>query len=162
MKLKIGTIAVCTISLVIILSIMSLVSAQVWEPCIIDAYGTEVDDEMEAGILRFTAVAPPTGSEISNTITVTDGNTGENHTITLADGDSVSMNYENSIYKEIQVAPEAGHYTIYYEGTATFVSVNSDPIPEFSSILIVPLFLIATSLAIAYRRKRNSLSTNNS
>lgn len=158
MKLKIGSIAVCTISLVIIFSSMPLIFAQdqTWDSCIIDAYGIEVDDEFEAAILRFTAVAPPTGSEVTNTITVMDDGTGENHTITLVDGDSVSMNYENTIYKEIQVAPEAGHYTIYYEGSATFVSVNSEPIPEFSSILIVPLFLITTVLALVYRRKRTS------
>ena len=159
MKLRIRILAVLAIS-IIIFSSMPLIFAQdqTWESCIIDAYGIEVDDELEASILRFTAVAPPTGSEIPNTITVIDNDTGENHTITLADGDSVSMNYENPIYKEIQVAPEVGHYTIYYEVVATFISINSEPIPEFSSLIIIPLFLMVTVLGIFYRRKRASLS----
>ena len=158
MKLKIETIAVCAISFVIIFSSMASVFAQsqIWESCIIYAYGTDVDDEAEAGILRFTAATPPTGSDIPNTIYVMDDDTGENYTITLADGDSVSMNYQFPEYKEIDVAAEADHYTIYYQGTATYVSVNSTAIPEFSSILIVPLFLIATVLAIVYRKKRIS------
>ena len=145
MKLKIGTIVVCAISFVIIFSSIASVFAQsqIWESCIIYAYGTDVDDEAEAGILRFTAATPPTGSDIPNTIYVMDDDTGENYTITLADGDSVSMNYQFPEYKEIDVAAEADHY-------------NSTAIPEFSSMLIVPLFLIATVLTIVYRKKRTS------
>ncbi|MEJ2281683.1 MAG: hypothetical protein P8X97_07250 [Candidatus Bathyarchaeota archaeon] len=162
MKLKIGSMIVCAICLVIIFSSMPLIFAQdqAWGTCVVDAYGTEVDDEVEAGILRFTAAAPPTGSNIANIIYVVDENTGENFTIILAEGDQVSMNYQYPIYKEINAGTEADHYTIYYEGEATFVSVNSEPIPEFSSVIIAPLFLIGTVLAIVYRRKRTSLTNS--
>ena len=158
MKVKIGLIVACTMFLVIVLFNVPSIFAQErnWESCRISAYGTEVEEEFEVSLIRFTVVLPPTGSEITNTIEVMDSVTRENITITLSDGDRVSINYEDVIYQNIEVASEANHYTISYEGGATFISVNSTEIPEFASIVIIPMFMIATLIALVYRRKRSS------
>ena len=158
MNVKIGLSVVCTIFLVIVLFNVPSMFAQerTWESCKISAYGTEVEEEFEVNLIRFTAVVPPTGSEITNTIEVMDSVTRENITITLSEGDRVSINYEDVIYQNVEVAPEEDHYTITYEGGATFISVNSTEIPEFSSIVIIPMFMIATLIALVYRRKRSS------
>ena len=158
MNVKIGLSVACTMFLVIVLFNVPLMFAQerTWELCQISAYGTEVEDEFEVSLVRFTAVVPPTGSEITNTIKVMDSDTGENITINLSDGDRVSLNYEDVIFKNIMVAPVENHYSIYYEGGATFISINSAEIPEFASIVIIPMFMIATLVALVYRRKRSS------
>ena len=158
MKLKTGFIVVSTVLLIITLFNVPSIFAQeqIWEDCQVIAYGTNIFEDHEVESFTFTAAAPPAGSEIPNTISVMDLDTGENHTITLSAGDNVLVIYRDPINKYIEVAAEAGHYTILYEGAATFISINSAAIPEFSSILIIPMFMIATLLAIAYKKKRIS------
>ncbi len=158
MKLKTGFIVVSTVLLIITLFNVPSIFAQeqIWEDCQVIAYGTNIFEDHEVESITFTAAAPPAGSEIPNTISVMDLDTGENHTITLSAGDNVLVIYRDPINKYIEVAAEAGHYTILYEGAATFISINSAAIPEFSSILIIPMFMIATLLAIAYKKKRTS------
>ncbi|MEJ2113471.1 MAG: hypothetical protein P8X62_07220 [Flavobacteriaceae bacterium] len=158
MKLKTGFIIVSTMLLIITLFNVPSIFAQeqVWEDCQVIAYGTNIFEDHEVESFTFTTAAPPAGSEIPNTISVMDLDTGENHTITLSAGDNVLVIYRDPINKYIEVAAEAGHYTILYEGAATFISINSAAIPEFSSILIIPMFMIATLLAIAYKKKRTS------
>ena len=156
MKLKIGLLVAGTIFLVIALFNVPLIftQAQFWDYCHIDAYGIEAEDELEVKSLSFTIVAPPTGSDIPNTISVRNNNSGENYTDTLVPGDKIYVIYEDAITKELEDAPVEDHFTIFYEGSATYVSINSVIIPEFTSILIIPMFMIATLLAIVYRRRR--------
>ena len=160
MKLKIGSIAICTMLLVIIFSSMPLIFAQsqIWETCQISAYGTAIEEDIEVKSFRFTTVTPPAGLEIPNTIYMMDNDNGENYTITLAEGDVVVVNYEDVNIMDFEVASEQSRWTILFDGSVSFVSVNSTPIPEFSTILIVPMFVLATLLAIIYRRKRVSPS----
>ena len=160
MKLKIGSIAICTVLIVIIFSSMPLIFAQgqIWETCQISAYGTAIEEDIEVKSFRFTTVTPPAGLEIPNTIYMMDNDNGENYTITLAEGDVVVVNYEDINIMDIEVASEQSRWTILFDGSVSFVSVNSTPIPEFSTILIVPMFVLATLLAIIYRRKRVSPS----
>ena len=158
MNVKIGLSVACTMFIVIVLFNVPSMFAQerTWDSCQISAYGTDIEEEFEVNLLRFTAVVPPTGSEITNSIEVMDLGTGENVTINLSDGDRVSLIYEDVIYQNVEVAPEANHYTITYDGGANFISVNSVEIPEFASIVIIPMFMIATLIALVYRRKRSS------
>ena len=160
MKLKIGSIAICTMLIVIIFSSMPLIFAQgqIWETCQISAYGTAIEEDIEVKSFRFTTVTPPAGLEIPNTIYMMDNDNGENYTITLAEGDVVVVNYEDVNIMDFEVASEQSRWTILFDGSVSFVSVNSTPIPEFSTILIVPMFVLATLLAIIYRRKRVSPS----
>ena len=160
MKLKIGSIAICTVLIVIIFSSMPLIFAQgqIWETCQISAYGTAIEEDIEVKSFRFTTATPPSGLEIPNTIYMMDNDNGENYTITLAEGDVVVVNYEDINIMDIEVASEQSRWTILFDGSVSFVSVNSTPIPEFSTILIVPMFVLATLLAIIYRRKRVSPS----
>lgn len=160
MKLKIGSIAICTVLIVIIFSSMPLIFAQsqIWETCQISAYGTAIEEDIEVKSFRFTTVTPPAGLEIPNTIYMMDNDNGENYTITLAEGDVVVVNYEDVNIMDFEVASEQSRWTILFDGSVSFVSVNSTPIPEFSTILIVPMFVLATLLAIIYRRKRVSPS----
>jgi hypothetical protein len=48
---------------------------------------------------------------------------------------------------------EPDHFTITFEGEARYVRLNKVDIPEFPPIIIVPLFMTATLLALIYRRK---------
>ena len=158
MKLKSGSIIVCTMFLVIIFSSMPLILAQeqIWETCQISAYGTEIEEDLEVKHFKFTTATPPSGSEIPNTIYIMDNDSGENYTVTLEAGDVVSVIYEDANVIEINVAPEQARYTIEFDGSVSFVSINSINIPEFPIIFIVPMFIAATLLALIYRRKRLS------
>ncbi|MCJ7614191.1 hypothetical protein MUO71_05445 [Candidatus Bathyarchaeota archaeon] len=158
MKLKIGFIVASTLFLVIALFNAPLTFAQVglWDSCQILAYGTNIEEDHEVGSFSFIAAVPPTGSEITNSIAVMDYDSGENYTIILSEGDIVLVIYDTVISMNIEVASEADHYTILFEGSADYVSINSAVIPEFPTILIIPMFMTATLLAIIYRRKRTS------
>jgi len=160
MNKKIGLIVSMILFLVIALFSSPLTFAQSagWAEVQISAYGTNlVEGDPVPETFSFTVVVPPSGSEITNTVYVLNEDTGENYTKTLAPGDIVVASYIGmSPQVSIINAAEPDHYIISYDGEATGVSINSTYIPEFSPILIVPMFIAATLLAIFYRRKRTS------
>lgn len=129
-----------------------------WDWCIISAYGTNlVEGETSPQSFKFTVVTPPTGVESTNTIYLERG-TEENYTYDLFPGDEVDLNYidaEVDTYSFVE-SSEANHFVILYEGEARTITVNRQSIPEFSSIFIVPVFMVATLLAFFYRRKNKS------
>ena len=141
---------------------VSLTSAQVknWDYCKISAYGDRLNDYSESTSnnerFEFYVAAPPTGSNITNTIEVLNYDTGENYTQNLSANNVVYVDYQfrNPIQKSLSQAAEPDHYVIIYEGEVAAVTVNRIDIPEFSPILILPLFMTATIMALIYKRKR--------
>ena len=49
---------------------------------------------------------------------------------------------------------EPNYKFINFEGRVWVATVNGTQIPEFPAILIAPLFMAATLLALVYRKKR--------
>ena len=139
---------------------VSLTSAQQlwWDYCNVSAYGNDrlIYDFENFKSFEFTVVAPPSGSEITNTINVVHNETGENYTKNLAIGDRVIVRFDNyaPIRNDIVAGEESGCYEYLFEGKAV-VSINGVDIPEFSPIIFVSMFNAGTILAIVYRKKRN-------
>ena len=164
MKLKIGLIAVSTLFLVTALICVPLTFAQTnyWDYAKVSAYGKNLEDFQTSTSNReryeFTVVVPPTGSEITNTIEVMDDDSGENYTINLSVNDVVRVNYQNTnpSVNSLDPAAQSLHFNINYEGEVTGLTINTVDVPEFPPILTIPLFMIATLLALVYRRKRTS------
>jgi hypothetical protein len=154
-KIKFATFSVLILVLVLYCIPISFAQNE-WDYCIISAYGTNlVEGETSPQSFKFTVVVPPTGMEIPNTISLERG-TEENYTYDLLPDDEVDLNYidaEIDTYSFVQ-SSETDHFIILYEGEARTLRVNRQVIPEFSSILVAPLFLAVTLLAIIYRRKR--------
>ena len=157
----ISTLCICTL-----LFNASLTFGQrSWNYCKIDAYGTNLNNYSDSSTnqerYEFTVASPPAGSDISNTIEVADFGTGENFTETLSPGQVVYFNYQYTNFEINNVtAAESGFWTIEYLGDITEITINNVDIPEFSSIIILPLFITVTLLAIIYKRKRTSQNTN--
>ncbi len=161
MNRKIAIISVCTLFLIISSMSAPLTFAQVdyWEYCKISVYAKALDDYSTSSTntqrYRFTVATPPTGSEITNTIECMNSGTGENFTDTLEDGDIVYLNYLDlvPIENRAEQAEEPNHFIINYEGEVLDLTINNVLIPEFSPILIAPMFIAVTLLALIYRRK---------
>ncbi len=137
-----------------------LTSAQelTWNWCEVSAYGTDlVESQPPVGGFTFIAVAPPSGSNIPNTVLVINEVTNENYTMDLQPGDELQVNlmdFEITRYNFTQTE-NSNNYIIFYQGEAGPVRINRQLIPEFSTILIVPLSVAITLLAILYRKKRS-------
>jgi hypothetical protein len=159
MSKKIYFFGFSTLLLVIALLNVSLTFGQIyWEYCKVSAYGTNVIEEEIGTIERtiFNVAVPPLGSEITNTVEVINYDSGEHYTMDLPIGANVIIRYD-FIAPDINIvepAAESGHFNIYYEGAVERVRINGIDVPEFSPILIAPMFMIATLLALIYRRKR--------
>jgi hypothetical protein len=84
--------------------------------------------------------------------------TGENYTKNIGVGDFVTVRWDGYVPEgySIEMAGDSVHSTISFEGEVFNVAINYTDIPEFSPILILPMFITATLLAIVYRRKRTS------
>jgi len=153
---KICFLGFSTLVLIIAFLIVSLTFAQdEWDYCTISAYGTFLEEPGEYGFTFITA-DPPTGSEIPNTIYVVRYSSGENYTNTLSSGDRVQVSILDAVVDimDFTETSEPDHFIITFEGEARYVRLNQVDIPEFPPILIVPLFMTATLLALIYRRKR--------
>jgi hypothetical protein len=124
--------------------------------CQVSAYGTNVLENEFAGSVNFDVVTPPSGSNISNTIIAQDLNSGENYTINLSPDENVLINFSFQVVEsyDLIAASEPDNYYITYVGEAIWLQVNGTEVPEFPPILIVPMFIAVTLLAILYRRKR--------
>ena len=131
-----------------------------WDYAKVSAYGTYYDDFLTSTTnterFEFTVAVPPSGSEITNTVEVRDNDSGENYTITLQIGNVVRVDYQNTspLVNRVDQTPGSLNYIIDYEGDVASITINAIDIPEFPSILLVPLFMTVTLLAIIYRRKR--------
>ena len=163
MNKKIGLLFFCTLFLVTALVCVPLTLAQIrWDYCKVDAYGTNLNDYSDSTTnterFSFTVATPPAGSEITNTIEVRNNDGSGNFTETLEFGQTILVDYLNSVPSRNNVDPaaESNYFIIDYEGEVSSVTINSVDIPEFSTILIVPMFIAATLLAMVYRRKRTS------
>ena len=160
MNKKVILIVFTTLFLVIAIFSTPLTFAQLrhWDYCKVSAYGTNFSEEEIDTIVRFyfNAISPPAGSEITNTIYVINYDTGENYTKNLEVGDYVVVRYDDYSPLVYEMTPDVNGVTIRFEGEVFNTGLNNTPIPEFSPILIVPMFITATLLALAYRRKRTS------
>ncbi len=160
MNKKIGSFIAFSFLLIIVLSCVPLIFSQqdeAWDWCIVSAYGTDFEESgSPVGSFSFTAATPPAGSDITNTVSVSMDETGENHSVTLNSGEQLLVSFlgaSPSVYS-INPGSEPDHYIINYEGWGRYVRINGIPIPEFSPIFIVPLFIGSTLLALVYRKKR--------
>jgi hypothetical protein len=156
------TIASLFILVTAFMSIPITLAQTEWDYCKISAYGTGLDDYSTSTSnqdrLAFTVVEPPSGSNITNTVEVKDNASGENYTINLAVGERVYIDYQYRIVTENYQTPTSDPdiLIIFYEGEVAQVTINNIDVPEFPIILIVPLFMAATLMAIVYRRKNIS------
>ena len=135
-------------------------SAQIpWDYCKVSAYATNVEYEEVRNIVRYTFLVaePPSGSNITNTIYVMNYETGENYTKNVPIGSIVRIRYDDIIPDicSVTLAEDSRYSIVYYEGAVVRVMINSVDVPEFSTILVIPLFMTATLLAILYKRKRD-------
>ena len=131
-----------------------------WDYCKVSAYGYNFA-EMETGDIRttsFNVATPPSGSDITNTVEVMDYDAGENYTKIFSIDDAIIIRYDNYPPLNYTATPAAdsNHYIIYFEGPVVNISIRGVAIPEFPPILIVPLFMTATLMALAYRRKHST------
>ena len=155
MSKKIVFVVASTLFLVVALFSTPLTFAQLpFEYCRIEAYGTLTNDGDNAFV--FSAAVPPAGSEIPNSIVTVNYDPYENYTDNIPPGAEVIVFVTDTTTKTFNPASEPDHYTIFFEGSVSWVTVNSETIPEFPPILIIPMFITATALAIIYRRKRTS------
>ena len=163
MNKKIRLIVATTSILVVSLFYSQLTFAQerYWDYIKLSGYGTDLyegDNTMGDTIFEFIVDVPPSGSEIPNSVEMVRYVSDENYTITFLIGDLVRVQHEGLIPINLTLTPVSeGHHIIYYEGPANQVRYNGAfMIPEFPPILIIPLFMAATLLALIYRRKRTS------
>ena len=158
MDKKIAQVLVTLLFLIIVVlnSSITLAQSPSWDWVELSAYWNNfVEGDPVPEAFRFNIVTPPTGSEITNTIYVMN-NDGENYTKILSPGDLISLVHLDCYFDERRFDPatEEGHYIINYEGEASNLTLDGSYIPEFSSIILVPLFIIITLLATIYKRKR--------
>ena len=154
MKLKTILLATYTLFLIIVLSNGALVFAQIydpWDTCVVDtAYTDLVIDEIN-GYFSFTVASPAPGAV--NLIQLTQDGGGDSYDGNLSPGDTVVI--IGFTGTSLQYSGESGD--LYYSGIAYDVLINAVEVPEFSSFLILALFMIAALLAtIVYRRKLTS------
>ncbi len=156
---KIELIVVSFLFLVIVLQSAPLAYTQytiIYDWCKVSAYGTDLEEGPSTGqSFIFIVADPPSGSNLSNEIWVHSLLTDENYSTTLSPGDRVEIRHMYGIVesKSLDPASETGYFNILYVGEASDVRINYDQIPEFQTILIVPMFITATLLALIYRRK---------
>ena len=117
------------------------------------AYGTDVEQTTTA--ISFIAATPPAGSEIPNLITMMQYGSDENYTRNLLAGDVVAVIHADRDILNLTTtaASEPNHFTIVFEGGVEWMTVNSAEIPEFPTFIVIPLFIIATLLAIIYEKR---------
>ena len=157
MKRKIRITIFCTLDLFILLFNTPLTFAQIFDSVQMSVYATNlIVNNLAGASLEFNVAVPPEGSEITNSISARRISNGENCYVDLLPGDEVLLTYANMLVENITVveSSETNYFIIYYEGEAGWLWVNATEIPEFSTILLVPLFITITLLASIYKRKR--------
>ena len=142
---------------------LPLTNAQApWYSVKVSAYAYNlIENNLGGASLEFTVADPPSGLEISNTISAINSATDENFTVNLTPGDSITVTYTGNTYVDhvtITDGSESNYYIIDYEGEAGWLLVNGADVPEFQPILIAPLFIAATLLALIYRKKQKNIN----
>ena len=158
MKLKIGFIVASTFFLVIALFNPPLTFAQ--DPgffCMLNVKCTNLVTNETDGFFSFTVSSSDT--DAPNSIIAVNSDGVENSRI-LSPGDTVVVNYSLFYVNDLDYSTESG--ILIYAGPADSMTINVVEIPEFPSIIITPLFMIATLFtAVVYRRK-HTLQPNTS
>ena len=153
MKLKIGLLVTSTLFLVIALFNASLTFAQETNyACIVDVKCTNLVADETNGFFSFTVSTPDAGT--ANRITAINMTSGYEHVRNVSLGDTVVVSYSFFYASDLVYSTETG--ILRYTGPADSVTINATEIPEFSSILSIPLLTIATLLVIIYRRRHTS------
>ncbi|MEJ2271501.1 MAG: hypothetical protein P8X91_03240 [Candidatus Bathyarchaeota archaeon] len=158
MKIKNGLIFSSVLFIIILFS-APLVGAQkrTFDWVQVSAYGTDlVTDDPLTGSFSFIVAAPPSGSEILNSISVHDIFADENYTTNLSVGDRIYILYSDLDVQtlELNQASEPGHFNIFYVGEGMEVFINSAQIPEFPSLLVIFVALIGIGVSgIFYKKK---------
>jgi hypothetical protein len=148
MHKKIGFVVASTLFLIVVLS-TTLAFGQTYDYVEIDTNAEDLVRDYQNGILNFTVIEPFPGYEA--TITATAGQ--QTYTWDLEVDDKVELRY--SLLSQDDITFSATH--LVYQGPADSVTINAVEIPEFSSFLILPLFMMATLLgAVVLRRKLTS------
>ena len=153
MKLKTILLATYALFLIIVLSHGTLVFAQTWTTCVVNAQTTDFVVDETNGFFSFTVISPDPGT--TNTITAMKFGSSESYEGSLSPGDTVVVRYTGLTANDPVYSSGSGY--LYYQGPADSVTINETEIPEFPLFLILPLFMIATLVAvIGYRRKLTS------
>ena len=153
MNKKIGIMIASTLFFVITLFNAPLTFAQdSGYACIVDVKCTNLVTDETNGFFSFTVSTPDTGT--FNRILAVNMSTAEEHVRNVTLGDTVVVSYSFFYATDLDYSTESG--ILRYTGPADSVTINATEIPEFPPILIVPMFITATLLAIVYRRKRTS------
>jgi hypothetical protein len=132
------------------LSFTQGVAAQTYQLVIVTAYGRDVTDDTAHGILSFTVVE---SSGESSQVAIDIDKDGIHDILEeFSPGDKVTITYDPSyqvVNKFIISDPEnPPNQRIIWEGEADSVTKNSIEIPEIPMFLILPMFFLATLLAI--------------
>ncbi len=151
MNKKIGFVVVSTLLLTLVL-FTPFAFAQSWSSCYLSVPGNEITINEEQGILSFTVKYGEPG--MPSMIELSNASNGAYFTRNFESGNTVIISYSGLTADDVDID---AHDHIVYEGPVDSVTINAVVIPEFSSFIILPLFMIATLLAaIVYRRKRAS------
>jgi hypothetical protein len=144
---RIGFVVVSTLFLFVVLSIPLAFSQAGYATVELNVQCT--DYYFWAGnLFDFEVIAPQAGTP--NTIIASDD--AHTYTINLVPGDLVVVRVEGLTSEVMTYTEASGH--LMYSGPADSITVNEVEIPEFSSFLIVPLFVIASLLAVIVLRRK--------
>jgi hypothetical protein len=159
-KKKVTIIFLMLIFSITAFNIQNVFSQVAWYSVKVSAYGTNlIENNLGGASLEFTVADPPTGVDVSNTMCGVLSDNDQNYSVNLNPGENIIVTYTgNAVVDRISLVdgPDSGYYIIEYEGEAGWLYVNGAQIPEFSPILITPLFMVTTLLAIVYSRKHRS------
>jgi len=157
MKKKIGIIVISSLILGVVLLSVPLTFAPLhFDYITVSTYTSEYTSGEVA--FTFKATAPPSGSEIPNTINLVNYGNNENLTVNIQpSGDLIVFSGEAPSIS-LEPALEPDHFIMSFDGPTARVTINTETIPEFPPILIIPMFIITTLLAIIYKTKRTSQS----
>jgi len=123
----------------------------------VSAYGVTLEEDFSnEGSFIFTIAALSPGSEILNSITVS--NVYQNFTISLSQSERVALIYtgRDDISMSLLPASEPDHFVINYEWQAISLQINADFIPEFPFFLLMFIPLIGMGVAGIFSKKKLS------
>ena len=145
MNKRIGFVVASTLFLFVVLSI-PLAFTQPWTNVDINAQGLDFTAD-ETGF-RFWVIEPVSGTP--NVIEVS-GTAGDYNWYVVLN-DYVVVSKTGFDIGTVSFSADSGH--VVYSGPADSVTINAVEIPEFSSFLIVPLFVIASLLVVIVLRRK--------
>ncbi|MEJ2281421.1 MAG: hypothetical protein P8X97_05875 [Candidatus Bathyarchaeota archaeon] len=154
MNKKITFITISTFMIVI--AFLPFVFAQIpFDYCKVSTYGTLISDSSVGFTMQVTTL--PSGLEnITNTLELKNDNSDDIFTFDLVPGDRLQVIYSGVMNLRIDPSSEPDHFTFQFEGTTMWTTLNGTDVPEFSPILLAPLFIAVTLLALIYRRKHKT------